>query len=55
MSRVPALVIAGPGTNRDRDVQHALELAGAEAQSWGPKGTGLHTPTARLSPALNPL
>ena len=30
MSRVPALVIAGPGTNRDRDVATALELAGAE-------------------------
>lgn len=30
--RVPALVIAGPGTNRDRDVQHALELAGADAR-----------------------
>ena len=32
MSRVPALVIAGPGTNRDRDVQHALELAGADTR-----------------------
>jgi phosphoribosylformylglycinamidine synthase len=30
--RIPALVIAGPGTNRDRDVQHALELAGADAR-----------------------
>ena len=30
MSRVPALVVAGPGTNRDRDVATALELAGAE-------------------------
>jgi phosphoribosylformylglycinamidine synthase I len=30
--RVPALVIAGPGTNRDRDVHHALELAGADAR-----------------------
>ena len=29
MSQVPAIVIAGPGTNRDRDVQRALELAGA--------------------------
>jgi phosphoribosylformylglycinamidine synthase len=29
MSRVEALVIAGPGTNRDRDVERALELAGA--------------------------
>ena len=29
MSRVPALVIAGPGTNRDRDAAAALELAGA--------------------------
>jgi len=32
MSRVPALVIAGPGTNRDRDVELALELAGASVQ-----------------------
>lgn len=32
MSRVPALVIAGPGTNRDRDVATALELAGADAR-----------------------
>ena len=31
MSAVPALVIAGPGTNRDRDVAAALELAGANA------------------------
>ena len=30
MSAVPALVIAGPGTNRDRDLSLALELAGAE-------------------------
>ncbi len=30
--RVPALVIAGPGTNRDRDVVDALELAGARAE-----------------------
>lgn len=29
MKRVPALVIAGPGTNRDHDVSDALELAGA--------------------------
>ncbi|MGB0113211.1 MAG: phosphoribosylformylglycinamidine synthase subunit PurQ [Ilumatobacteraceae bacterium] len=29
MSRVPAIVIAGPGTNRDNDVRAALELAGA--------------------------
>jgi len=29
MSRVRAIVIAGPGTNRDNDVRHALELAGA--------------------------
>jgi phosphoribosylformylglycinamidine synthase I len=29
MSRVPALVIAGPGTNRDRDLALALEMAGA--------------------------
>lgn len=32
MSAVPAIVIAGPGTNRDRDVQQALELAGADAR-----------------------
>ena len=32
MSRVPALVIAGPGTNRDHDVELALELAGASVQ-----------------------
>ena len=32
MSRVPALVIAGPGTNRDRDAGLALELAGASVQ-----------------------
>jgi phosphoribosylformylglycinamidine synthase I len=32
MSRVPALVIAGPGTNRDRDVATALDLAGADAR-----------------------
>jgi phosphoribosylformylglycinamidine synthase len=32
MSRVPALVVAGPGTNRDRDVAQALDLAGADAR-----------------------
>ena len=32
MSRIPAIVIAGPGTNRDRDVQAALELAGASSE-----------------------
>ncbi len=32
MSRVRALVIAGPGTNRDNDVVQALELAGADAR-----------------------
>ena len=32
MSRVRAIVIAGPGTNRDHDAQHALERAGAEAR-----------------------
>ena len=32
MSRVRALVIAGPGTNRDRDVEDALERAGAETR-----------------------
>ena len=30
MNKVRALVIAGPGTNRDHDAEHALELAGAE-------------------------
>jgi phosphoribosylformylglycinamidine synthase len=30
MSKLPALVIAGPGTNRDRDMALALQLAGAE-------------------------
>jgi phosphoribosylformylglycinamidine synthase len=30
MSTPPALVIAGPGTNRDRDLALALQLAGAE-------------------------
>jgi len=33
MSRPTALVIAGPGTNRDPDVSYALELAGAAAQT----------------------
>jgi phosphoribosylformylglycinamidine synthase len=32
MRPVRALVIAGPGTNRDDDVRQALELAGADAQ-----------------------
>ncbi len=32
MSKVRALVIAGPGTNRDRDVEDALERAGADAR-----------------------
>lgn len=32
MSRVPAVVIAGPGTNRDLDVKAALELAGADVR-----------------------
>jgi phosphoribosylformylglycinamidine synthase len=32
MSQVPAIVIAGPGTNRDGDVSAALELAGASAR-----------------------
>ena len=32
MSRVPALVIAGPGTNRDGDAALALDLAGADAK-----------------------
>jgi phosphoribosylformylglycinamidine synthase subunit PurQ / glutaminase len=33
---VPALVIAGPGTNRDPDVAFALELAGAVPTVVGP-------------------
>ena len=32
MSRVPAVVITGPGTNRDRDVATALEMAGADVK-----------------------
>ena len=32
MSGPPALVISGPGTNRDGDLAYALELAGAEPQ-----------------------
>ncbi|MGA9276570.1 phosphoribosylformylglycinamidine synthase subunit PurQ [Ilumatobacter sp.] len=32
MSRIPAVVITGPGTNRDHDVALALELAGAEVR-----------------------
>lgn len=32
MSAIPALVIAGPGTNRDGDARDALELAGASAR-----------------------
>ncbi len=32
MSRVPAIVITGPGTNRDHDVAAALELAGADVR-----------------------
>jgi phosphoribosylformylglycinamidine synthase I len=32
VSAVPAIVIAGPGTNRDRDVCEALALAGADAR-----------------------
>ena len=32
MSQVPAVVIAGPGTNRDHDVRQALEMAGANAK-----------------------
>jgi phosphoribosylformylglycinamidine synthase I len=32
VSGVAALVIAGPGTNRDRDVAHALSLAGADPE-----------------------
>jgi phosphoribosylformylglycinamidine synthase I len=32
VSGLAALVIAGPGTNRDRDVAHALSLAGADPE-----------------------
>ena len=32
MSKVRALVVAGPGTNRDNDVRQALELAGADTR-----------------------
>ncbi|MGI9644565.1 MAG: phosphoribosylformylglycinamidine synthase I [Ilumatobacteraceae bacterium] len=32
MKQVQAVVIAGPGTNRDRDVAQALERAGAQAR-----------------------
>ncbi len=32
MNQVSAVVIAGPGTNRDHDVRQALELAGANAK-----------------------
>ncbi len=32
MSRVRAIVVAGPGTNRDHDVHDALKRAGAEAR-----------------------
>ena len=32
MSRPTALVLAAPGTNRDRDVAFALDLAGAESR-----------------------
>ena len=32
VTAVPSIVIAGPGTNRDRDVELALELAGASVR-----------------------
>lgn len=32
MSRVRAIVVAGPGTNRDRDTVDALDLAGADSR-----------------------
>lgn len=32
MSDLPAIIIAGPGTNRDGDVRDALALAGADAR-----------------------
>jgi phosphoribosylformylglycinamidine synthase len=34
MSRPPAIVLAGPGTNRDPDASLALELAGAAPTTW---------------------
>jgi phosphoribosylformylglycinamidine synthase subunit PurQ / glutaminase len=34
VSRVPAIVLAGPGTNRDPDASLALELAGAAPTTW---------------------
>ncbi len=33
MNRPPAIVIAGPGTNRDPDAALALKLAGAEVRT----------------------
>jgi phosphoribosylformylglycinamidine synthase len=33
VSKVPALVISGPGTNRDGDVRDALTLAGAQVRT----------------------
>jgi len=37
MSRIPAIVITGPGTNRDDDVATALDLAGADVRIVGAK------------------
>jgi phosphoribosylformylglycinamidine synthase len=34
MNGVPAIVVAGPGTNRDPDASLALELAGASPTTW---------------------
>lgn len=33
MKRVPAIVVTGPGTNRDRDVADALQMAGADVRT----------------------
>ena len=33
MRRVPAIVVTGPGTNRDRDVADALQMAGADVRT----------------------
>lgn len=52
MSRVPALVITGPGTNRDRDVAAALEMAGADVRivsSGDLAATPRHLDNARLA------
>lgn len=52
MSRVPAVVITGPGTNRDRDVATALEMAGADVKIVSSRalvGSRRHLDDARLA------